>query len=499
MNLAQISQQTIEMMANAVTMAKSAQTTAGFTTATGLTGYNLEAPSKKLFPVLSPHRNSIPRKKAKAGAPAANWKAITKINASNASATTAFGAAGATVSTSTQTFVAPYKIISLGDTVQYDAQIQAQEWEDLRATSGINLLYALMIEEDKLIKFGQAYSLGTVSAPVLAPASTGGTIGAVTVGVKVAARTGQGWYTGNASAASANTSSGVLSGTTNSIPATVPAVQGAVAYDWYVGLNGGTLYYYGSTTVNKITITSVPGAPGVPDSLDPTINTITPPVATTASVTDNSADAFASNGLLASLTGNYDGNGGYVAVGAGIPTGAYVKSLDGAILTADNGTINEIDAALASIWVTGKLSPSKIRLNSLDHVNASNKMIASGGAFLMFQPGDVGQRQNVVGGQLVEMYINKFVNGRPIPMETDPWLPQGTIIIETAILPYPNNEVSNVMEIEALLEYQQIEYATARGAGVTGGPRYDFEVRAQQVFKNYFPGSMAVLSNVGNG
>lgn len=492
-----ITQQTLDMMKQAQDLAKAAQTTAGFTTATGLTGYNLEAPSKKLFPVLAPHRNAIPRKKAKAGAPAANWKAITKINAGNASATTGFGSAGATVQTSTQNFVAAYQVISLGDTVQYDAQIQANEFEDLRATSGINLLYALMMEEDKLIKFGQKYSLGTPSSPTLTPASTGGTIGAVNVGVAVAARTGQGWYTGNTTQASAPATSGVLTGATNSINATVPYVQGAVCYDWYVGAAGGTLYYYGTTTVNKNTITFVPTQAQAVNAADPTVNTITAPAGTAPAV-DASADANAFNGLLSSLTGNYDNNGALVANGTGIPVGSYVKSLNGAGLTGNNGTISEIDAALAYLWSVNKLSPTKIRMNSLDHVNASNKIIASGGAYTLFRPSDVGERQNVVGGQLVETYLNKYVNGRPIAMETDPWLMQGTIIIETEILPFPNNEVSNVMEIETLQEYQQIEYATARAAGANGGPRYDFEVRAQQVFKNYFPGSMAVIQNVGN-
>jgi hypothetical protein len=50
--------------------------------ASGLQAYNLEAPSLKLWPVLTPLRNSI----ARIGggfAGVANWKAITNINAGN--------------------------------------------------------------------------------------------------------------------------------------------------------------------------------------------------------------------------------------------------------------------------------------------------------------------------------------------------------------------------------------------------------------------------------
>ena len=495
MNNLQVTQETIELAKKALSqpLAKDA-TTAGYTTATGITGYNLEAPAKSLFPVLSPWRNSLPRVKAPKGAPAANWKAITAINSTNQRATTGFGYAGALISTSEKDFQAAYKVISLGDTVEYDAQIQAEGYQDLRATSGINLLYALMMQEDIISLGGQNFTLGTPLTPTLTTASTGGTVGAVNVDVRVAARTLQGYYDGKGTTASTLAASGTLSGTTNKITAAVKSVPGAVCYDWYVGLHGGTLYYYTTTTVNTVAITSVPTeAASVPTLL---ALCGTPP--TTPAATDSSPDTHAYNGLIATLIGDYT-NGTFVQNGSGTNCGSYYMSLDGATLTASSGTIAEIDAALAALWSKSKVSPTKILVNSVEHVNMSNKMIASGGAYMLFKPGEVAERQNVVGGQLVETYINKSVNGRPIKIETMPWLPQGTIILMTELLPFPNNKISNVMEVETLLEYQQIEYAVARSSGSGGGPRYDFEVRAQQVFKNYFPGAMAIIQNVGNG
>jgi hypothetical protein len=492
-----VTQETIDLAKQALQqpLAKDA-VTQGYTTATGITGYNLERPAKSLFPVLAPFRNSLPRVKAPIGAPAAHWKAITGINVTNQRATTGFGYAGNLVSTAEKDFMAAYQVISLGDSVQYDAQIQAEGFQDLRATAGINLLYALMEQEDIIDLGGQNFSLGTPSTPTLTVSSTGGTIGAVNVGVAVAARTLQGYYDGKNTAASTPATSGTLSGSTNSITATVAYVPGAVVYDWYVGNAGGTLYYYTSTSVNKVTITSVPtAAQAVPTATLPMLGT----PSSTAPTVDQSADPNAYNGLIATLTGSYN-NGTFVSAGQGQPSGAYVKSLDGATLTGSNGTIAEIDAALQYLWGNAKLSPTKMLCNSVDHMNISNKIIASGGAYTMFRPNDIGERQTVVGGQLVETYLNKAVNGRAIPIETHPWLPQGTIIFLTEKLPYPNNLVANVMEVETLLEYTQIEYATSRYAGQAGGgPRYDFEVRAQQVFKNYFPGSMAILQNVANG
>ncbi len=57
------------------------------TATTGLQAYSLEAPSKKLYPVLTPLRNAI----ARIGggyATQANWKAITNINVGNTRAKT---------------------------------------------------------------------------------------------------------------------------------------------------------------------------------------------------------------------------------------------------------------------------------------------------------------------------------------------------------------------------------------------------------------------------
>jgi hypothetical protein len=511
-DLSTITNQTIAMQkAQATELAKDA-TTQGYTTATGLTGFNLEAPSKSLFPVLSPLRNVIPRTKAQNGAKTAQWKAITAINAGNARATTPFGAAGNTISTKEQDFAAPYKIISLGDTVQYDAQIQAQGFQDLRATSGVNTLYALMEQEEVVLMGGQNFTLGTPSAPSLVNATTGGTIGPVNVGVAVAARTMQGYYDGQSGLPSTQATTGVLTGATNQVTATAVYVPGATIYDWYVGTAGGTLYYYGSTTINIMVISNVPVAAATTTgityggaSLPGYYTNATPPVwtaSTTAAIAtaagDNSIDTNAFNGIIASLVGDYV-NGQFVQHGTGLNCGSYIASLNGALLTGNNGTINEIDAALMYLWNNARVSPTKILMNATDRVNASNKMIATGGAYLMFQPDNVAQRQGVVGGQVVSQYINKAMNGVAIPIEVHPYLPQGTILGLTESLPYPNNKVSNVLEIETQLEYQQIEYAVNRQSGTTGGPRYDFEVRAQETFKNYFPGSMFMIQNVKNG
>ena len=90
MNGLDFSKMTLETIDQA--KALMADATKTITTSTGLTGYSLEAPAKKLYPVLTPLRNRIPRNSHQGqGATATNWKAITGINSAKLKASVAFG------------------------------------------------------------------------------------------------------------------------------------------------------------------------------------------------------------------------------------------------------------------------------------------------------------------------------------------------------------------------------------------------------------------------
>ena len=67
------------------------------TATTGLQVYDLEAPSKKLYPVLTPLRNSIARVSG-GRAIQANWKAIVDINVGNTRAGVSEGKRGGLIS-----------------------------------------------------------------------------------------------------------------------------------------------------------------------------------------------------------------------------------------------------------------------------------------------------------------------------------------------------------------------------------------------------------------
>jgi hypothetical protein len=510
-NIVTWSDETLNLVKNAL---QKDATTQGYSNDMNLTGIELAPYARVLIPALTPFRNSVPRVQAPKGSKTSIWRSILSANTTNVRATVALGGAGVVPLTKEADFLAAYALISQGGKVMDDAQTLAQGFDDARALSVQNTLIDLMKQEEILLLGGQNFALGAVSAPTLTPAASGGTIGAVNVGVAVAARTLQGVQDGQSTAASTPTTSGALTGTTNSIGATVPYVPGAYCYDWYVGTSGGTLYYYGTTVVNSITITSVPtaaaavtGAPSVQsipgyNTVNPTDGTITFTAITTAALcsTDRSADANAFNGLTATLVGDfkYVGNANIIVKnGTGdMPSGAYIKSLNGAALTGNSGTIYEIDEALDVLWQLFKVSPSKIYCNSRTRRAINDKMVASGGYTTLapIQSPDV--RRAAVGGIMETQYMNKSGEGY-LDIVPLPWIPEGTIIIASEKLSFPNSRITNVFEVETQREYYLYPYSAGRSYGVNGGPRYEYDDRAIETFKNFFSGAHAILQNVG--
>ena len=97
---------------------------AGITQATGLTWYDLQKPSKNLFPVLTPLRNKIPRVGA-AGGTATNWKAVTAINSLGLQGFVPEGTRNGLVTTATEDKSATYRSLGMEDSVTFEADLAA--------------------------------------------------------------------------------------------------------------------------------------------------------------------------------------------------------------------------------------------------------------------------------------------------------------------------------------------------------------------------------------
>ena len=483
----EVTQRTLELL-KGIDLAK-----ATFQTSTGLVNYDLTGPAKKLYPVLSPLRNALPRAMGN-GDTATRWKAITGINTGNLAPGVGEGHRGGRIAVAEQDYTAAYAGLGLEGDVTFEALFAAEGFDDARARTVESVLRSLMIAEEKVILLGNnSVALGTPLAPVATGPTSGGSITAQAGNVVfVVALTAEGLantsltngvpgqvtrgnidgtndtYGGGSSNVSAASNAITTSSGNQTISATVTAVPGAVAYAWYLGTSAANAVFVTTTTVNKVTLTANGAG-----------------TQTASSITgDNSRNGLEFDGFIMQLVKNVTGNG----------TG-YYKSLDGAFLTSDGASgIVEIDAALKAQWDANRLTPTKIWVSSQEAANINKKVLASTGVPLFRINLESSGKPVVIGGSMVAGYFNKFASGggQLIPMEIHPYLTPGTMLMQTEWLPYPLSNVDNVAQIKCRRDYHQIDWPiTSR--------TYQFGVYVDEVLQVFAPFAFAVLQNIGNG
>lgn len=478
--------------------------TSGITTATGITGYDL-SPLVSLIPVVTTFRDKVAREKG-TGSKYATWRALMNTTASQPSPAIPLDYAANEAVFEEQDFQAAYKKSGLFGSVTQDAFDLAEDYADPYAVATFQTLNQVLIGDDRLLMCAQSFALAQPSAPTLTTATTGGTIAASTaVHVGVAARTGTGWYYGNGNSQGNSATVTTGSGTsTNTVTATVAAVRGAVCYDWFYSADGTTWYYYTTTTVNSVvftkTITSnqaLPSGNGFPDLTTqwkgstgvPTYN---------ASADNGSANAAEYDGFLASLSGDYNSTGQWVQSGTATGNPSAWHSLDGAALTLNGGSINEIDEYLfLAIWQAVKCSPTAIMMNATTAQEIANLVLGSSSATTFLNTDSTG-RINVTAGGHVGQLVNAPAGGVTVPIEVHVSLPPGTIIARTDRVPFPQAQIQSVLAYRNLRDMSQFDYGISRVANTAGGgPRKDFEIDSLGAFCNRAPVAMGCISNVG--
>ena len=477
--------------------------TAGIYESTGIYSYDL-SDLISLIPVVTPWRDMVARVKSPDGNPYAVWRAILNLTNSQPDMSMGFDYAANEIQFEEQDFQARYKPTGYSGLVTQDAYDLAFGYADPYAVSTFNTLNQVLIGDDRKLMGAQSFALTTPAAPSLTGHSTAGTISASSLYVGVAARTGSGYYYGSGNSQGNSAEITGLSGSTNSVTATVTSVKGAVAYDWFYSANGTTFYYYTTTTVNAATITStitqnnsLPSATTCPDLSTqwkgstgvPTYN---------SSADNGSANANDYDGLLANLSGDYNGSGQWVEATTGTANPAINASLDGAALTLTGGTITEIEADLfVPLWNQVKCSPTAIMVNAKQAQEIANLILGSTSAttYLMTDPSG---RMNITGGGRIGSIINAPAGGVEVPIEVHVSLPPGTIVARTDRVPFPQANISSVFEYRALRDTAQFDYGISRVAGVAGGgPRREYEIRSVGAFLCRAPVAQAVLQNVG--
>lgn len=475
------------------------------TVGTGLTAYDLQAPAKNLYPVLTPLRNKVARVPGNGGA-ATNWKAVTGLTGSGVSSMpwVPEGQRSGRMSYQTALKAANYVTFGEEDALTFEAESAGRGFEDLRATAGVRLLQQTMIKEEKGMLAGNAsLVLAQPTAPTLAASGSTGTLPAATYSVIVAALTLEGFlanggasatqlitsktvtgadgstYTlnGGVSKKSANTTQAVTLG--QILSATTPVVNGAVAYAWFVGTAGAeTLQCI--TTINSATF-SAPLSSG---------NMAATSLSTSVDYSNNSSLAF--DGFLTSAF--LPSNSAYVV---SLATGS--AGVGTPLTSGGRGNIVEIDTMLRSMWENFRLGVTVIYVSSQELTNITNKvMSAASGTILRYNSdnGSGNEPYRINANGVITNYYNPYLpgGGRMIPIMIHPNLPAGTLFGWCEELPiyYQNNEVQNVAEMHMRRDYYQIDWPLR-------SRQYEMGVYAEGVLANYFPSAMAIITNIANG
>jgi hypothetical protein len=489
---------------------KKAQTT-GITELTGLYSYDLSG-LINLIPVVTPFRDMVARKASPDGNPFAVWRAFMDATNSQPDPSMGFDFAAPEMVFREQDFQARYKPTGMAFNVTQDAYDLAKGYGDPYANATFQALNQVLIGDDRKQLGAQSFALKAASAPTLTQSTTSGTIpSGTTVYVGVAGRTGSGYYygSGNSQGASNSGTAGTTT-STNSVSATTAALRGAVCYDWFQSANGTTWWYYGTTVTNAITMTSVitsnnavTSGASVPDltamwkGILPGASGYTGPTYN-GSADNGSANANDYDGFLASLSGDYNGTGQWVQPGAGTANPSVWNSLNGAALTLAGGTVTEIEQYLfLAVWQQVKCSPTAIMCNAVQAQEIANLILGSGSA-TTFLNTDASGRISVTAGGRVGEIVNAPAGGVTVPIEVHVSLPPGTIIARTDRVPFPQANISSVLEQRCLRDTAQFDYGISRVANTAGGgPRKESEIRSVSAFINRAPVAMATLACVG--
>jgi hypothetical protein len=218
----------------------------------------------------------------------------------------------------------------------------------------------------------------------------------------------------------------------------------------------------------------------------PTLNT---------SADNGSAQANNIDGLMATLSGDYNSAGQFVTKGTATANPSQFIDGGGSALTLSGGSVAQIEQLFAQVYGAVKASPTALMVSPDTAQEIANLVLGSTSAVTYLQT-DAEGRVNTTAGGRVGQIVNTPAGGVLVPIEVHPSLPSGTIIARTDRVPFPQSGISSTMEVRTLRDYSQFDYGINRASGAGGGPRKEFEIRSVEAFVNRAPVAMGVLSNI---
>ena len=415
----------------------------GISQGTGLVFYDLQVPSEKAIPLITPLRLMIPRRPGR-GDTSHRWKQIIALDLTT-TAEVGEGHRGAAINTTVIPLSAAYAGLGLENPVTWEARYASQNFEDVRATAMQLAVYDLQQKEEWQIIGGmQTVGLGQCATPTVTNTVTG-TVAAATYYVQVVPMTLFGYKnigpaataitpqvtsrsntdgttdTINMGYGIASTSQSVVMGdSVHAITATWASTPGAVAYAVSAGLSGA-IQFQGVVTA-------------------PPWQTLTTPATTGQNITawTSTNDYSFNNQTQQGCTVNsYGGLMNFAAQYAS--NGMYFMDAAGTSFTSDGeGGVTQITNMLVSMFNNYKLGPTDLWVNATQGIQIRNLCSANGSQPLVRMVGDgsVDSKKFVAGYQIPDL-LNPFPTcEQSIRVHVHPDIPAGTVIATSSRLPY---------------------------------------------------------------
>ena len=471
----------------------------------GLIGYDLEAPAKHLFPLITPLRNKIAREVNGFGTQA-NWQIINGINTKNLRIGVSEGNRGAAITYSTTRAYASYVECGLENYVTFKADLASKNFMDVKSEAQMQLLWSLMIQEEFLDLGGvgtSANALGQTPTPTVTDIGSGGSlptgtayyVGCVALtlaGYQQLAGSNMGQVGQSANAAAFvtgltqvfvrtnmdGTSDNINGGTaipsaalgtvttgaaSDSIKASVTAVRGAVAYAWYWGITGASTCYLGAVTPTPyVTIKAVASS--------------TAQAFSALTATDNSFCQLEYDGMLAQITN--------------ATSGGSVTNVNGLLTTDGGGSISQVASMFQQMFDLYRTGPDLIYVNSQQMSDMTTIALANGNAALFRFNMDNGGNQINAGAQLGSI-LNPYT-GKLVKVEVHPNMPAGTMLLWSDSVPYPLNDVGQIVKKKCRRDYYSIEWPINKR-------RYEYGTYFDGVLQCYFPPAFGVINCIQAG
>ena len=445
----------------------------------GFTPFDLQDSIEFLVPVMTPLRNSIPRRKAQGqavqirqitGYSNSRTGGVPNLNTFFNSATNTSTYNGITlnrpntISYSADALVVPFVENGISDSVEYQAQFAAQGFTDLRQLSNTAAIYSHMLGEENNILNSTSAVLPV--AGVTATTDNGGTATGLPAGtytplVTISSAFGESEaLTGESTTVEAGESVTV---TLNSVPV------GAVALNVYVTVSG--IHYVGRTTSTA-------------SGSFPVLFAVTPTLPST-SADNGSSPAYQFGGTALGTTG-YTGMISTLLGNGSTPAAAgYVKAVNGPLGTA--APFGEINTMLVEMWETNRAQPGTLYTSGRIQAALLAEIQQQGSATSYRANYMTGDDGIIVGGAVTG--ITSPVGGPALNIVAHPFIPEGVVIAHSTTLPSPVSGVPGTATIDNVVDLTTIEWPQI-------GMSYDLSTYQYGSFVFHTPGFDGILTGI---